>query len=189
MTAISAINPLNAARGRGYVDRWRKAWPDTPDWIAYLAAWPVISIDLRKRLLARRGHTFAAATRVRPGTIVLGTQLSVGHGTFINRDCRIEAVDVVHIGAEVHLAPGVRIITLSHEIGPSDHRAGERFTRPVAIGDGAWVGADVTSLPGVTVGAGAVVAAGAVVSADVAPDTLVGGVPAKQLRAFDAVTV
>ena len=176
---------MTTLRGRGYADAVRKAWPDATDWIAHVAAWPVIPIPLRKRLLSRRGHTFAAATRVRPGTLVLGTRLSVGHGTFINRDCRIEAVDRVEIGAEVHLAPGVRIITLSHELGPSDHRAGERFTKPVVIGDGAWIGAEVTLLPGVTVGSGAVVAAGAVVSADVAPDTLVGGVPAKQLRAFD----
>ena len=182
---MSAINPLNAARGRGYIDRWRKAWPDLSDWIAYVAAWPVISIALRKRLLARRGHAFAAATRIRPATIVLGSRLSVGHGTFINRDCRIEAVDQVQIGAEVHVAPGVRLITLSHEIGPPDHRAGERFTKPIVIGDGAWIGAGATILPGVTVGCGAVVAAGAVVSSDVAPDTLVGGVPARQLRALD----
>jgi acetyltransferase-like isoleucine patch superfamily enzyme len=40
----------------------------------------------------------------------------------------------------------------------------------------------VNVLPGVTIGRGAVVGAGAVVTKDVAPNTFVGGVPAKLIR-------
>jgi acetyltransferase-like isoleucine patch superfamily enzyme len=45
-----------------------------------------------------------------------------------------------------------------------------------------WIGARVVILRGVRIGAGAIVAAGAVVTRDVAPNTIVGGVPAKYLR-------
>jgi serine acetyltransferase len=45
-----------------------------------------------------------------------------------------------------------------------------------------WIGHGVIVLPGVTVGDGAVLAAGAVVSKDVAPYTIVGGVPARPIR-------
>ncbi len=41
---------------------------------------------------------------------------------------------------------------------------------------------NATILPGVTIGEGAVVAAGAVVTKDVAPRTVVGGVPAKLIK-------
>ena len=52
----------------------------------------------------------------------------------------------------------------------------------VVLGHDVWVGARAIVLGGVTIGHGAVIAAGAVVTRDVAPYTVVGGVPARPLR-------
>lgn len=52
----------------------------------------------------------------------------------------------------------------------------------VTVGHDVWMGHGAIVLPGVTVGHGAVIAAGAVVSKDVAPYSIVGGVPAKPIR-------
>ncbi len=52
----------------------------------------------------------------------------------------------------------------------------------VTIGHDVWIGHGVTILPGVRIGDGAVVGAGAVVTRDVAPYTIVGGVPARELK-------
>jgi carbonic anhydrase/acetyltransferase-like protein (isoleucine patch superfamily) len=52
----------------------------------------------------------------------------------------------------------------------------------VTLGHDVWIGHGATLLAGVSVGTGAVVGAGAVVSKDVAPFTIVAGVPARPLR-------
>ncbi|MET3614921.1 phosphonate metabolism protein (transferase hexapeptide repeat family) [Rhizobium aquaticum] len=52
----------------------------------------------------------------------------------------------------------------------------------VTIGHDTWIGHGAILLPGVTIGNGAVIGAGAVVSKDVAPYTIVGGVPAAPIR-------
>ena len=66
---------------------------------------------------------------------------------------------------------------------------GWRRENAVTIGHDTWLGHGATILPGVTVGDGAVIGAGAVVSKDVAPYTIVGGVPAKPIRErFDRKT-
>jgi len=50
--------------------------------------------------------------------------------------------------------------------------------RPISIGNDVWIGASVIVLDGVKIGTGAIVAAGSVVRQDVAPYTVVAGVPA-----------
>ena len=57
-----------------------------------------------------------------------------------------------------------------------------RRSRRAVIGHDTWIGHNAQVKPEVTVGHGAVVAAGAVVTRDVAPYTIVAGVPARPIR-------
>lgn len=50
------------------------------------------------------------------------------------------------------------------------------------IGNDVWIGNDVLIIDGIEIGNGAVVASGAIVTKNVEPYTIVGGVPAKQIR-------
>ena len=68
-----------------------------------------------------------------------------------------------------------------HEEDHGDFFTWRRMQR-VAIGHDTWVGTKAVIMPGVHVGNGAVVGSGAVVTRDVAPYTIVAGVPAKPIR-------
>ena len=164
---------------RRRIKRW---WPDIATWPARLAASALVPIPLRMRILATRGHRFAAQARIRSGTLVTGRALRLGRDTFVNGGCLIDAHGRVEIGDEVRLAHRVQVLTEDHEAGPPSRRAGELVTRPVRIGSGAWIGAGAIVLPGTEVGEGCVLAAGAVASGVLEPHALYGGVPAKKIR-------
>lgn len=111
--------------------------------------------------------------------------IEIGEGSFLNSYTRFGVPrEKVRIGKNVQVGPFVCFETVSHglEYVPGKGR-GDSFA-PITIEDEVWIGAGAIITSGVTVGRGAVVAAGAVVNADVAPRTLVGGVPAKPIKIF-----
>ena len=52
----------------------------------------------------------------------------------------------------------------------------------IVIGNDVWIGYEAVIMSGVTIGDGAIIGTRAVVTKDVPPYTIVGGVPAKQIR-------
>lgn len=52
----------------------------------------------------------------------------------------------------------------------------------IVIGNDVWIGYDAVIMAGVTIGDGAIIGTRAVVTKDVAPYSIVGGVPAKEIR-------
>ncbi len=109
-----------------------------------------------------------------------GKNLRLGKRVFINSGCKFQDQGGIIIGDDVLIGHNVTIATLNHAMDPD--RRGDMEPRAVHIGNKVWIGSNAAILPGVTVGDGAVIAAGAVVTKDVAPRSVVGGVPAKLIR-------
>ena len=60
----------------------------------------------------------------------------------------------------------------------------------IVIGNDVWIGYEAIILSGVNIGDGAIIGARAVVTKDVPPYTVVGGIPAKEIKKrFDAETI
>ena len=110
------------------------------------------------------------------GDVIIGDHTRIGlHNTIIGP---------VTIGHHVNLAQGITVTALNHNFEDARKRIDEQgvSTKPVVIEDDIWIGANAVVLPGVTIGHHSVVAAGAVVTKDVAPHSLVAGVPAKIIK-------
>jgi maltose O-acetyltransferase len=110
--------------------------------------------------------------------------LTIGSDCFLTGPVSFDLQAPVTIGDRVSIGHGVRFLTVDHEIGEAARRCGPSFAEPIRVGDGVWLGSSCIILPGVSVGNGAIVAAGAVVTRDVAPNTLVAGVPARIVRSL-----
>lgn len=108
----------------------------------------------------------------------------------IGRHCQITTPLYADLNAEItlgdHVGVGhhVVLVTSNHDATWQGRRCGDSRFAPIVLEDGCWIGAGAMILPGVTVGRGSVVAAGAVVTADVPPNTLVGGVPARVIKSL-----
>lgn len=112
-------------------------------------------------------------------------RLTVGHGVFVNVGGIWDLGGAITIRDHVHLGPNVSLLTTTHEVGDKERRGGTLASRPITIGDGAWIGAGAIVLQGCTIGAGSIVAAGCVVRSDVPANCLFGGVPGRVLRRLD----
>jgi acetyltransferase-like isoleucine patch superfamily enzyme len=112
-----------------------------------------------------------------------GRNLRFGRNVFVNHGCTAMDLGGIDIGDDVMVGPNVHLISSGHPLDPAIRRS-QITIAPVRIGRGAWIAAGAMVLQGVAVGEDAVVAAGAVVTRDVAPRTLVAGVPARVVRSL-----
>jgi acetyltransferase-like isoleucine patch superfamily enzyme len=136
----------------------------------------------------------ATALHIESGAIVSrntilcckGGQLTIGQQANLSVNCTLISETELHVHEKVLIAGhsyliaggnhGLRCLDAPILDQPLEQKGGIEIDRH------SWLGAGVVVLDGVTVGRDAVVGAGAVVREDVAPYTIVGGVPAKRLR-------
>lgn len=132
----------------------------------------------------------------------------IPYGTTVNGNCRIgrysyimspSVLSGVHIGNFSSIASGCAFLRFQHPVDnfstfPFASRLamhGRSFSPlyeevvdkgPIRIEHDVWIGANSTIMGGVTIHTGAIVAAGSVVTKDVAPYSVVAGVPAREVR-------
>jgi acetyltransferase-like isoleucine patch superfamily enzyme len=109
-------------------------------------------------------------------------RLSIGTGTYLNRDSEVIAWKEVSIGRDCMI--GWDVLIMDTDQHPIPGRGLDN--RPVRIGDRVWIGARATVLKGVTIGDDAVIGAGAIVTHDVPAGAVAAGPAAQILRVLQA---
>ena len=131
--------------------------------------------------------------RIEPGAIIRD-RVEIGDGAVIMMGAVINIGAVIGAGTMIDMGAvlgGRAIVGKNCHIGAGTVLAGvvePASAVPVTIEDDVVIGANAVVLEGCRVGQGAVVAAGAVVVSDVAPHTVVAGIPAKVLKDKDGKT-
>lgn len=175
----------------------------------YSSAFIALSVDLQSKRQIKLGNNVSIAPRVSisglstegisignsvtidTGAILrasgvirnLGVGIIVGDRTSIGAFNLILGQGGVKIGNDCLLGPNVTVLSENHiyvnKYIPIRDQGEKRES--TEIEDDVWIGAGVTVLAGARIGRGCVVAAGAVVRGDVAPYSIIGGIPAKEL--------
>ena len=117
-----------------------------------------------------------------PFNVDYGIGLTIGRGTFLNKDFMICGGGYVTIGEDCLIGPRCTIATPNHALDAATRLAGWEHASPVTIGDNVWFGANVTVTPGVTIGSNSIIGAGSVVTRDIPENVIAVGNPARVIR-------
>lgn len=107
--------------------------------------------------------------------------ITIGDRAAFNSYTKLFAHGGIEVGEEVQIGPGSLITTTDHDYYDENLQT---VFKKVTIGKRAWLGANVTVLPGVTIGEYSVIGAGAVVNKDIPPRSIAVGVPAKVIKSL-----
>lgn len=111
-----------------------------------------------------------------------GYNIFFGARCFVNFDCVFLDCNMITIGDDVQIAPGVHIYTATHPIDPVKRKSGLESALPVVIESGVWLGGGVIVCPGVTIGANSVIGAGSVVTKSIPANVVAAGNPCQIIR-------
>lgn len=164
--------------------------PDMP-----LTYYLSFSRRMSDKLCRKKFASFGKRTEFRLGAyaietdkIHLGNNVVIRPGTMLFASPLSNDLKQIVIEDDVMLGSGVHIYVSNHtfsDVSKPIIWQGHQNVRPVHIGRGAWIGANVVILPGVSIGENSVIGAGSIVTHSIPARVVACGNPAKVIRLLD----
>lgn len=120
--------------------------------------------------------------------IALSPTLTIGDNSYIGRFATFACMNDIFIGNDVMFADRVFVGDCFHGFMSRELPIKDQYLYspgPVRIGDGSWIGINVSIMPNVTIGRNCVIGANSVVTSDIPDFHVAAGSPARVLRAVD----
>ena len=111
-----------------------------------------------------------------------GFNISVGENFYTNHNVTILDAAKVTFGDNVFVAPNCVFSTAGHAIDSEQRNRGLEIALPITVGDSVWIGANVSVLPGVTIGSNTIIGASSVVNKDIPDGVIACGNPCRVIR-------
>lgn len=146
-----------------------------------------ILTSIRMSLLKLSGASIGPSSILRPRALILKTQnLEIGANTIIGSGSKIMNFAKVSIGKNVEIGPSFVAQTNEHIIENYDKPLGKQGAKyeSISIGDGCYIGGDVTVLSGVSICNNCIVGAKSVVTKNISVSGVYAGCPAKLIKTF-----
>jgi len=146
-----------------------------------LARWTPPPLHAWRRFVLRLfGARIGPGARIYSSSrIWLPANLTIGKNAWLGPRTNCYNQGAISIGARAVISQGAHLCASSHDVSDPMFQL---VTRPIIIGDEAWVAAEAFVGPGVTVGAGAVLGARGVAMRDLDPWVIYSGNPAQPLK-------
>lgn len=158
---------------------WLVAWVLLCRWtpaISYF--WRSFILRIFGAKVGRGAHVYPGVKIWAPWNLEIGEEAGIANGTTLYSQGKIT------IGKRVVISQGSHLCAGTHDF---EKPGFPLITKPIHIGDHAWLAAEVFVHPGVNVGEGCVVGARSVVTKDLPEWMVCSGFPAKALRARERV--
>ncbi|MEI6946684.1 WcaF family extracellular polysaccharide biosynthesis acetyltransferase [Paraflavisolibacter sp. H34] len=136
-------------------------------------SWRALLLRLFGAQVGKGVHVYPGVKIWAPWNLQLGDECGIANGVTLYSQGKIT------IGRRAVVSQGSYLCTGSHDY---THPGFPLYTKPVFIGDHAWIAAEAFVHPGVTIHEGCVVGARSVVTKDMPEWTVCGGHPCKPLK-------